>query len=71
MFSRNVKGILERQWSRKKICHEVKTEEGSTYQCDRVSTCGGCETNVSAVRGRWWPDSHQPISNLIYTNTPL
>ena len=46
-----MKGILERQWNRKKLCDEVETVREFTYLCDRVSAGGGCES-VVIVRTR-------------------
>ena len=37
-----MKGILERQWSRKNSCDEVETVRELTYLGDRVSAGGGC-----------------------------
>ena len=45
----NVKGILVRQWSRKKRCDKVEAMRKFTYLGDRVSVVGGCE---AAVTGR-------------------
>ena len=44
----NVRGILERQWSRKKSCVEVKTVREFTYLGDRESSGGVCEAAVTA-----------------------
>ena len=38
-----MKGILERQWSRKGSCDEVETVREFTYLGDRVSAGSGCE----------------------------
>ena len=43
-----MKGILERQWSRKKRCDEVETVREFTYLGDRVCAGGGCEAAVTA-----------------------
>ena len=44
-----MKGILERQWSRKrKLCDEVETVREFTYLGDSVSEDGGCEAAVTA-----------------------
>ena len=53
MFSRifyaeNVKGILERQWSRYKGCALKWKLSEFTYLGDRVSAVGGCEAAVTA-----------------------
>ena len=40
-FCMHVKEILERQWSRKKLCDEVETLTDYTYLGDRVSADGG------------------------------
>ena len=43
-----MKGILERQWSRKKsYVDEVKRVREFTYLGDRVSAGGGCEAAVT------------------------
>ena len=48
-----MKGILERQWSRKKSYDDVETVREFTYLGDRVSVGGGCEAAVTA-RTRCW-----------------
>ena len=50
-----MKGILERQWSRKQsVCGEVETVSESTYLGDRVSASGGCEAATTGrIRYGW------------------
>ena len=49
-----MKGILEKQWNRKKLCDEVETERELTYLGDRVSADGECEAAVTAIRRCGW-----------------
>ena len=54
LLTGNVKGILERQWGRKKSYPMKCKQQESTYQGDRVSVGGGCEPGVTArSRCRW------------------
>ena len=46
----NAKGILEMQWSRKKLCCEEETVREFAYRRDRVSAGGGCEVAVNAKK---------------------
>ena len=43
-----MKGILERQWSWKRLCDEVETVREFTYLGGRVSAGGECEAGVTA-----------------------
>ena len=43
-----MRGILERQWSRKYSCDEVETVREFTYLGDRASAGGGREASVTA-----------------------
>ena len=60
-----MKGILERQWSRKKTCDEVETVQEFAYIGDRVSAGGGCEAAVTARTRCGWVKFRE-CSELLY-----
>ena len=65
LHAENVKGILERQWSIKKLCDEVETVREFTYLGDRLNAFGGCEAAVTArIRCVWV--NFMECSELLY-----
>ena len=70
LLAENVKGILVRQWSRKKSCDEVDTVREFAYLGDRVSACGGCDSAVTA-RTRCGYVKLRECGELLYCRFPL
>ena len=64
-LQKNVKGMSETQWGRKKSCDEVETVKGLTYHGDRVSAGRGCEVAVT-VRTRCGQVTSKECGELLY-----
>ena len=66
-----MKGILERQWNRKKTCVGVETVREFTYLGDRVIAGFGCEAAATARTRCGWVNFRESNESLYGRRFPV